>query len=85
VQEPGRREEGKRRKEERKEGEGKREKEIGGKREKKKEREGEVPAPIAAVTAAGRPRAGERAAWRKKRGCVGVDCGKRSRAVVGRG
>jgi hypothetical protein len=42
-----------------------------------------VPAPVAAVTAAGRPRAGERAVRGGKRGCVGVDCGKWSRAVVG--
>jgi hypothetical protein len=40
-----------------------------------------VSAPVAAATAAGRPRAGERTA-RGGRNRAGVDCKKRSRAVV---
>jgi hypothetical protein len=79
-------EERKRKKERKREKErlGKKEKKRNGKREKKKERErGGASVPIAAATAAGRPRVRHSRAARGERDCVGADCGKRSRAVVG--
>jgi hypothetical protein len=71
---------GKRGKEEKKERKNGERKEIGGREKRRKRERGErVSAPVAAATAAGRPRAGERTA-RGGRNRAGVDCEKGGRA-----